>query len=49
MRLYKIFGIVVTPLFLLESELPLAVEDVAEQIILRQEFALKLIEPEDKP
>lgn len=48
-RLYKLSGISVTPIFLVECELPLPIDVVAEQIISRQAFALKLIKPEDKP
>ncbi len=48
-RFYKPSGISVTPIFLLDCELPLSIDVVAEQIISRQAFALKLIEPEDKP
>jgi len=48
-RLYKPGGISVTPIFLVDCELPLPIDVVAEQIILRQAHALKLIEPEDKP
>lgn len=48
-RFYKPSGISVTPIFLLDCELPLSIDVVAEQIILRQAFALKLVEPVNKP
>ncbi|MFA6558661.1 MAG: hypothetical protein WCT03_19730, partial [Candidatus Obscuribacterales bacterium] len=44
---YKIMQIPVTPISLLDAELPLPIDVVAEQIILRQAHALKLIKPED--
>ncbi|MDP3509533.1 MAG: hypothetical protein Q8T09_16295 [Candidatus Melainabacteria bacterium] len=48
-RLYKSSGISVTAIFLLDCELPLSIDVVAEQIISRQAHALKLIKPEDRP
>lgn len=48
-HLYKRMQILVTPLFLLDTELPLPIDVVAEQIMLRQAHAPKLIKPEDKP
>lgn len=47
-HLCKRMQILVTPIFLLDTELPLPIDVVAEQIILRQAHALKLIKPEDK-
>lgn len=47
-HIYKRSGISVTPIFLLDCELPLPIDVVAEQIILRRAHALKLIKPEDK-
>ncbi len=46
--IYKLFGIFVSPLFLLQSELPLTIDDVVEQINLRRQSALRLLEPGDK-
>jgi hypothetical protein len=48
-HLYKRMQISVTPIFLVDCELPLSLDVVAEQIISRQAHALKLIKPEDKP
>lgn len=47
-HLYKRMQISMPPIFLLDTELPLPIDVVAEQILLRQAHALKLIKPEDK-
>jgi hypothetical protein len=48
-RLYNPGGISVTAIFLLDCELPLPIDVVADQIISRQAHALKAIKPEEKP